>query len=141
MLKYRLIHPEIIGTLAGMGHGGQVLIADSNYDVLGNTPAGSKKVFLNLAPGMLNATDVLEALLDAIPVEAAVGMYEDSGATPAVGAEFARLLPQTLDVEWVPRFDFYNRVNHPRTSLVIATGEQRLYSNLLLVLGVVANGA
>lgn len=139
MLKYRLTHPEVIGALAGMGHGGQVLIADSNYDILGNTPAGAKKVYLNLAPGVLNATDVLEVLLDAIPVEAALGMLEDSGDRPAVGAEFARLLPQPLAVAWVPRFDFYDRVNHPRTSLVIATGEQRLYSNLLLVLGVVTH--
>ena len=140
MLKYRLTHPELISTLAGIGHGGQILIADLNYDVLGNTPAFAKRVYLNLAPGMINATEVLDVLCEAIPVEAAVGMLEDLGTKPAVSAEFARFLPQELQIEWLPRSVFYDRVNTSRTSLIIATGEQRLYSNLLLVVGVVTQG-
>ena len=31
MLRYQLLHPEILAALGGAGHGSQILIADGNY--------------------------------------------------------------------------------------------------------------
>jgi L-fucose mutarotase len=36
------------------------------------------------------------------------------------------------------RFEFYDEARSSDTALVIATGEQRVYANILLVIGVVA---
>jgi len=68
MLRYKLIHPQILAALGGAGHGSQVLIADGNYPFATGAPAGAQRVYLNLAPGLLTVTDVLAALVDAIPV-------------------------------------------------------------------------
>jgi L-fucose mutarotase len=38
-------------------------------------------------------------------------------------------------MEQVDRFDFYDIVRSPDVGLVIATGEERLYANLLLTIG------
>jgi L-fucose mutarotase len=35
------------------------------------------------------------------------------------------------------RFEFYDAARGPNVALVIATGEQRIYANILLTLGVV----
>jgi len=36
-----------------------------------------------------------------------------------------------------PRMEFYEKVKEPETTLVIATGEQRRFANLLLTIGVI----
>jgi len=33
MLKYRLLHPELLSVLAQAGHGSRILLADANYPV------------------------------------------------------------------------------------------------------------
>jgi L-fucose mutarotase len=137
MLKYRLIHPELIAALAQAGHGDYILLADSNFPAYNKTPEKANIVYLNLAPGVLSVTQILEVLLDAIPVEAAAVMAMADGGEAPVVAEFRKLLPAGLEIERIERFAFYDTVNSPRTVLVIATGEQRLYANLLLTVGVV----
>ncbi|MCU0490664.1 MAG: RbsD/FucU family protein [Chloroflexaceae bacterium] len=136
MLKYRLLHPEILAALGGAGHGAQVLIADGNYpfDIRSNPAA--RRVYLNLAPDMLKVTDVLAVLVDAMPIEAAHVMVPDTGEEPAIFAEFRALLPG-LELEKLGRFPFYDAARSPELALVIATGERRVYANLLLTIGVV----
>ncbi len=136
MLKYRLLHPEILAALGAAGHGSQVLIADGNYPFATGAPASARRVFLNLAPGMLSATDVLGVLADAIPIEAAHVMVPDSGPEPPIFGEFRALLPQ-LALNEYSRFPFYDAARSPNVALVIATGERRVYANILLTIGVV----
>jgi L-fucose mutarotase len=137
MLKTKLLHPEILGALGGAGHGSKVLIADGNYPFgTGGNPS-AKRVYLNLAPGLVTVTDVLRVLVDAIPVEAAEVMQPPSGPEPAIFGEFRNILPKELALKPLGRFEFYDAVRHPDTALVIATGEQRIYANLLLTIGVV----
>ena len=80
MIKSRLLHPEILAILGRAGHSSKILIADGNYPFVTQRGTNARLVSLNLAPGLINATQALEAL---------------------------------------------------------ATGEQRLYANLLLQIGVV----
>lgn len=136
MLKTRLLHPEILAALGEAGHGAQVLIADGNYPLATRSNPEGYRVFLNLAPGLLTVTEVLEILADAIPVEAAHVMGPDDGSEPSIYGDFRRILPDT-ELTRLGRFEFYDMARGPDTALAIATGEQRIYANILLTIGVV----
>jgi L-fucose mutarotase len=133
-----LLHPEILSALAQAGHGSRVMIADGNYPFSTESAPTAKKVFLNLRPGLVAVTDVLEVLIETIPLEAALVMRREDGAAVPIHDEFRRLLPAHVPLNQTARQEFYAEVKAPRTALVIATGEQRRFANLLLTIGVVA---
>ena len=135
MLKGRLIHPELLRALAGAGHGAKVLLADGNYPVGTKAPAAATRVYLNLAPGLLAVTDVLGVLVHAIPIEAAEVMVPADGPEPPIFAEFRRLLD--VELASLGRHEFYEAACSPDVAVVVATGESRIYANLLLTVGVV----
>ena len=137
MLKYKLLHPEILQALGGAGHGSRILIADGNYPFSTRAHPTARRVYLNLAPGLVNAVDVLRVLVDAIPIESADVMSTAEGKEAPIIAEFRALLPQDVPVHGHERFAFYDLCRDPDTALVIATGEQRIYANILLTVGVV----
>jgi L-fucose mutarotase len=136
VLKSRLIHPAILQALAEAGHGSQILIADGNYPLATGSAATARRVHLNLAPGIVSVTDVLEVVCTAIPVEAASVMRPADDGEPAIYPEFRALLPE-LELERLGRFDFYERARGRDLALAIATGDIRLYANILLTIGVV----
>lgn len=142
MLKGRLIHPEILGALGRAGHSSKVLLADGNYPAVTKRPSGASLVSLNLSPGIVGCIDVLKSLVSTIPIEAAVVMRpERSGpyaveGDPEIWSEFAAIIGD-VELESVDRFRFYEMAGGDDVALVIATGEQRLYANLLLTIGVV----
>ncbi len=118
-----------------MGHGSRILLADANYasDVL--APPKAERIYLNFAPGMISATDILEVLLTATPIEFAYAMYMDTGEAPPIVEVFHSMLPAGVKLELLSRQPFYDAVKDSRTSVIVVTGEQRLYANLLLVTG------
>src|SRR5664280_1458699 len=126
MLKTRLLHPEILQALGEAGHGAQVLIADGNYPLATRSSGAARHVHLNLAPGLVTVTDVLRVLVVMIP---------DSGPEPGIFAEFRDLLPE-VPLQPLGRFQFYDTARGPDLALAISTGEQRIYANLLLTIGV-----
>lgn len=136
MLTQRLIHPEILDALAAAGHGSKVLITDGNYPASTKQGDNATCVYLNLAPGKPTVTEVLSVLLTAIPVESAAVMTPDSGPEPPIFAEFRELMPG-VPLERLNRFEFYGEAGAQDTCLQIVTGEQRIYANLLLTIGVV----
>jgi L-fucose mutarotase len=136
MLKTQLLHPEILAALGSAGHGSKILIADGNYPFSTRACPDAKRVYLNLAPGMLNATDVVKVLVTTIPIESADVMLTAEGSEAPIVAEFRALLPKKLPIHGLERFAFYDACRDSDTALVIATGEQRIYSNILLTIGV-----
>jgi L-fucose mutarotase len=136
VLRYQLLHPEVLRALGEAGHGAQVLIADGNYPLATRSHIGARRVYLNLAPDLLRVTDVLAVLLDAVPIEAAHVMRPDTGDEPSIFADFRAYLPG-LELHPLDRFDFYAMARGPDLALAIATGERRLYANVLLTIGVV----
>ena len=136
MLRYQLLHPEILAALGGAGHGSQILIADGNYPFETRSNPNARRVFLNLAPGLLTATDVLAVLVDAIQIEAAHVMVPDVGEEPPIFGEFRSIL-NNMELYILRRFEFYDAARSPDLALVIATGERRIYANILLTIGVV----
>lgn len=138
MINGPMIHPPLLRALAGAGHGAKILIADSNYphETLANPR--STVVFLNLAPGLINATDVLDVVRATVPIEGAEIMVPaaDTGITevPILGEFRATLegVPFTEHGRW----EFYDSAKADNVAVVIATGEARIYANVLLTIGV-----
>jgi L-fucose mutarotase len=146
VLKFPLLHPEILQALGRAGHGSQILIADGNYPFSTTLGPRSTLVSLNLRPGLINATDALEAIVSAVPIEAAAVMgYARQGPyalseDPPIWADFRRILAGAgyrEPMQLIERFDFYRAGAEDRVALTIATAEQRIYANILLTLGVV----
>jgi L-fucose mutarotase len=137
MLKTQLIHPQILEALASSGHFSQILIADGNYPVATCSNPLSKKVFLNLAPGVLNCTQVLAVIMDAIPIQEATVMAAPEDYKPEIHDEYRTMLGENIAWKSMERWPFYDKIKSTDTSLIIATGEQRRFANLLLTIGVV----
>jgi L-fucose mutarotase len=137
MIKYKLIHPQLLNVLGRAGHGNRILIADSNYRFETGAPARAEKIYLNFMPGQLTATQVLTGLFDAVNFQSAYAMLMDNGQAPAIVSEYRSMLPAEVELNVLERYKFYEQVESAQTILVIATGEQRLYANLLLEIGVV----
>lgn len=136
MLKGRLLHPDILHALASAGHGSKVVIGDSNYPFATHSGPNAHIVFLNLAPGLVSATQIVEVLADAIPIEAAEVMVPDSGPEPTIFQEFRAVLGNGMELRTHSRFDFYRVAKGDDVCLIIATGEQRIYANVILTIGV-----
>ncbi len=137
MLYGPMTHPQFLRALAAAGHGSKVLLADANYPHTTGVSARCELVSLNLAPGMLDVLQVLEVLKRTIPIERAEIMTPAYGETVdiPIHREFREALP---DVEFgeLSRFDFYDAARSEEVGIIVATGEQRLYGNLLLTVGV-----
>lgn len=136
MLKTQVLHPQILSVLGASGHGSGVLIADGNYPFITRANPAAERVYLNFTPGKLTVTEVLEGLLTLIPIESAHVMVPDDDSTPPIHDEFQAMLP-TLQLERHGRYPFYDKAREADVSLVIATGEQRIYANILLIIGVI----
>ncbi len=136
MLKHRLINPYILEALASAGHGAKVLITDANYPASTRLGENAELVYIGLAPGKPTVTEVLDILLTAVTVEDAAVMTPEEGPEPRIFQEFRSLLPDVPLTKY-NRYEFYEEASGPDTCLQIVTGEQRIYANLLLTLGVV----
>jgi L-fucose mutarotase len=137
MLRSRLTHPQILAALGSAGHGSQVLIADGNYPFVTGANAQAARVYLNLTRGFAPVDEVLAVLVEALPIEAAQVMMPASGVEAPIFRDFRRVLPSGVPLSTLERFAFYDAARSPNVALVIATGEQRIYANILLTIGVV----
>ncbi|MGP8246108.1 MAG: RbsD/FucU family protein [Bryobacteraceae bacterium] len=134
-----LLSPELLSVLAAMGHGDELAIVDANF------PAVTMARRLVRLDG-LGATRVLEAVLSVLPLDS----YVDSPVTVMQAAGQAKTVPETVrefqqaidraeaksvKVTAIDRFDFYDRSR--AAFAIVATGETRLYGNVLLKKGVI----
>lgn len=145
MLRHRLIHPKINEILGRAGHHARILIADGNYPASSAIGPRAELVSMNLMPGVITCTQALEAVLSAIPIEAAATMmYETTGpyalrADPPVWAEYREVIGRAgLDLKLTPieKWEFYKAVATPEHVLTIQTADQQRFANLLLTVGV-----
>ncbi len=132
MLKTEIIHPPLLNALARCGHKTQILIADANYGFAGNVAEETEIIWLNLSAGTVAAPLLLEKILAVINVEKATMMAWPADVQNTIASEYGALLPGTCQMEYLEREAFYSRVKSPLTMLVIASGETRLFANVLL---------
>lgn len=140
MLRFPLIHPPLLAALGAAGHGAKVLLADANYSHSTNISPGATLIHLNLRPGLVTVDQVLEPLLAAVPIEDATVMLPDDGSTPAAHARYAELLGPEQPLAALGRLDFYATCREPGLAVCVATGDDRLYANLLLTIGFIRPG-
>ncbi|MCC6235167.1 MAG: transporter [Verrucomicrobiales bacterium] len=144
MLRHTLIHPEINAVLGRAGHHSKILIADGNYPASTKRGPNAALVCLNLSPGLVTVSQVLRALLSAVPIDEVNTMgipaddpYAQAGEPP-VWAEYRRDLAAaglSLPLRPISKWDFYEAVASPDHVLTVQTGDQALWGNLLLTMG------
>jgi L-fucose mutarotase len=134
-----LLSADLLHILASMGHGDEIVLADANF------PAATNAKRLVRLPGV-DATRVLDAVLSVLPLDSfephaafTMQVVGDASAVPPAVQDFAQTLqrhgeqpPASLE-----RYAFYARA--AQAFAVVATGETRLYGNILLKKGVVAS--
>jgi L-fucose mutarotase len=135
VLRYALTHPPLLAALAGCGHGSRVLLADANYAHDVNVRPGAPVIHLNLRAGLVRIDEILELIVGAAPLEAVHAMRQDDGGEPPVWRRYAEILGPELPLQAMDRQSFYAAARGYDLSFVVATGDERLYANLLLTIG------
>jgi L-fucose mutarotase len=143
MLKSTLLHPDILRVCARAGHHAKVLIADGNYPASTKRNPQAELVCLQLSPGIPTVTQVLRALLSALPIDQLNTMgippddpYAKFGEPPA-WADYRDLAKAAgiPDIKPISKWDFYTAVESPDHVLTIQTADQALWANVLLTIG------
>ena len=133
-----LLSPELLSTLRAMGHGDELAIVDANYPSMSS---GRPVVRADAA----SATEIAAAVLSLMPLDEFVPcaafhmqVVNDPNGQMPIFDEFRSVLlkhePKMARLEGIERFAFYERVK--RCFAVVATGERRLYGNLILKKGI-----
>jgi len=145
MLKHQLLHPTISEVLGRAGHHATILIADGNYPASTKKGPNAELVCLNLMPGVVNCSQVLDAILSAIPIDAVnTMMYTKDDpyaleADPPVWDDYRAVIRKAgLALKLVPieKWAFYDAVATQDHVLTVQTADQQRYANILLSVGV-----
>ncbi len=132
-----LLGPDLLHALRSLGHGDEVVIADANFP---SHSLGPRVVRLDGVDAVAAADAILTHLpLDTFAEAAAFRMevVGDPTAVPPICQTFAELvtnLAGPFEVRSLERFAFYERAR--QAAFIVATGERRLYGNLILKTGV-----
>jgi L-fucose mutarotase len=139
-----LLTPELLRTLAEMGHGDEIVVADANFTA---ASLGQGKPLIAL-PGV-GVQRTAEALLSLLPLDAAVAQpvaYMQVSGTPAgyrsalqravIDGLAARGWATSAQCEAIERFAFYERVT--RAFAIVHTGELQPFANFIFKKGVIA---
>ncbi len=140
MLKgiHPLLEPDLLRTLAAMGHGDEIVIVDANF------PAESTARRLHRLPAV-GTTEAAEAILSVLPLDSFVDepvLRMEPGSPDAMPDNHAELHAAANAAEGrevamggVERFAFYERA--AKAYAVVATGDLRPYGCFILVKGVI----
>jgi D-ribose pyranase len=130
MKKTTLLHAELSETIARLGHGDLLVIADAGLPI----PDGPRRIDLAVSPDVPRLRDVLAAVLAEMAVEGAVLADELASANAPVHAELLRQLGAT-PVATLSHADFKAATRGARA--IVRTGEFSPYANVILRSGVV----
>ncbi|MEJ0028653.1 MAG: RbsD/FucU domain-containing protein [Rhizomicrobium sp.] len=135
-----LLGPGLLAILRGMGHGDEIVIADANFPAESTATGGR----LIRADGV-DAPRMVAAIVSVLPLDGFVpaaafrmAVVEKPDDVPAITRQFMSALAREGyegPIEAIERFAFYERAK--KAFAVVATGETRLYGNLILKKGVV----
>lgn len=137
-----LLSPDLLRTLRAMGHGDDIAIVDANY------PAeASGRPVLRLDGH--SATAVLDAILSVLPLDTFVPdaawrmeVVGDPAREEPIFDEFRAIMARREGPDFrlatLERFAFYAQAR--QAFALVATGERRLYGNVILRKGVIRQG-
>ena len=137
-----LLNADVLHVLRLMGHGDDLIIADTNFP---SDSVARQTVYGKLLRIDAPAADVVEAVLSVMPVDTFV---DDAAARMEVVDEPKTILPVMLEVQDkvsaahssnqllpIERFAFYDRAK--KAYAVIQTGERRFYGCFAFRQGVI----
>lgn len=139
MLKgiHPCISPELLLTLAEMGHGDEIILADAHF------PGHAFNQRVVRADG-LDVTTLLNGILPLFELDSyspplvMMAAVEGDQLDPLVGQQYMQAVhrhaPSAALPERIDRFAFYDRAR--AAYAVVMTGETRKYGNLLIKKGV-----
>ena len=127
MKKSGILHAELSGHIARLGHTDTFLVVDSGFPV----PPGVDVVDLRVVYGLPPFAPVFTAIADEAVVEHALVASELAGANPAVNELLTARYP---DLETVEHAELKRRAATAR--FAVRTGEDTPYANVLLTAGV-----
>ena len=139
-----LLNSEVLGALRAMGHGDDLIIADTNFP--SDSVARQTRLGHLLRIDNVGAAEAIRAILSVYPldtfVDDAAARMEIVGApneVPAVQQEVQKEINAAEGKVWtmmpIERFAFYERAQ--KAYCVIQTGERRFYGCFALRKGVV----
>ncbi len=133
-----LLSPDLLATLARMGHGDEIVLADAHFPGESLGPEVIRADGLRIAP-LLDAILPLFELDSFVPHPVAMmDAVPGDSLDPAVEAAYLEAIhrhaPDCPAIERVERFAFYERAQN--AFAVVMTGETAKYGNVLLVKGV-----
>jgi D-ribose pyranase len=127
MKRSGILHGDLAGHLARLGHTDRFLVVDSGFPVPGNVPV----VDLRVVYGLPAFAPVFAAITDEVVVEHALLASELAGANRAVDALIRGRFPEA---ETVDHAELKRRSAAAR--FIVRTGEDTPYANILLTAGV-----
>ncbi|HRQ10420.1 MAG: D-ribose pyranase [Trueperaceae bacterium] len=125
-----ILHAELSGIVAGMGHGDTLVIADAGLPV----PPGVRCIDLALRMGVPGFQEAVETVLSELVVERGVANAEQPAAAPAAAAALEAAWPPEVPLERVSHAELKQLSAAARA--VVRTGEATPYCNIVLVAGV-----
>jgi L-fucose mutarotase len=134
-----LLSPELLHALRAMGHGDELTIVDANYPA---SSAGPELVRLDA----VSATAALDAVLSVMPLDDFVPEacwimtpVEKGAKEPPIFGEFRNVIAkregEKFKLAILDRFKFYEKARD--SFAIVATGERRLYGNIILKKGII----
>ena len=128
-----VISPELLKTLAEMGHGDEIVISDAHFPghafnarVIRADGIGAEVLLAGIIP-------LFELDTYATPVAMMSAVPGDS-LDPAVEKKYRKALAYEGEIERMERFAFYERAK--RAYAVVISGETAKYGNVILKKGV-----
>lgn len=137
-----LLNADVLHVLRAMGHGDDLIIADTNFP---SDSVARQTVYGRLLRIDASAADVVQAVLSVMPIDTFV---DDAAARMEVVDEPKTILPVMTEVQDkvaavdgpnpmlpIERFSFYDRAK--KAYAVIQTGERRFYGCFAFRKGVI----
>ena len=129
-----VISPELLKTLAEMGHGDELVISDAHFPahtfnerVVRADGIGADKLLAGIIPIFeLDAYATPVIMMDAVPGDT---------LDPSVEAKYRKALDYSGAIERVERFAFYERAK--KAYAVVVSGEVAKYGNIIIKKGVI----
>ncbi len=125
-----LLHAELAGVIAGLGHGQLLVVADAGLPI----PPSVRRIDLAVQPGLPGFLPVLQAVVEEGVFEAATIATELGSGNPSLAGAVAQVLEPSIAVMRVPHDDLKQMTSE--AVAVIRTGEFTPYANVVLRAGV-----
>lgn len=124
-----IVHPQLAGILAALGHGDVICVADVGLPI----PSGVERVDLAYRLGAPSFADVLTVIAAELVVERVTVAGETASRSPQILSVVSSTFPE-LDIATVDHDELKRLTCSAR--VVVRTGETTPYANALLTSGV-----